>query len=528
MNPESTAAHSPLRRRAMLSICFGTFLEWYDFLTFASLVTYFGVLFYPPDRPVAALLASLATFGVGMLVRPLGALVFGSLGDRHGRRVVFITTLVLMGVATFGVGMLPTYSQIGLGAPILLLLLRLLQGFAAGGEIGGAGVYLAEHAPADRRGFFTCGLQLMGPLGIMASTAQIVALQAWLPEADFKAWGWRIPFLLSALLLLISLKSRVALYESPIFTALRQRKALATTPFRDCLRDRVTRNRMLLLFFCLSAGGSLLFFSSQVYLTVFLKNVVRLDPTMASGLVLASTLALFPMTLFFGWLSDHVGRRPVTLAGLLLGCLLLIPVAQGLLHYGNPALAQFNHSVPVQIWGANCDYNGWTEARNACERTQAQLPQWGVAYQVHPQASDVPLQVQVGQSTRLHGENPAVLHATLEAAGWPAQADASQVRWFPMLLLLLLPALAYVLATAPQTATFAELFPTRSRYSAVGVPHNLSAGWIGGLSPLVVTMLNVKFGVPGLGLWYVVAMLALAFLVGFFFMPETRHASLSD
>src|SRR5512145_1065223 len=263
------------QRKVVLGACFGTFMEWYDFLTFASLATYFSVLFFPPENPTAALLMSLATFGVGMVVRPLGSALFGNLADRFGRRPIFIATISLMGITTFLVGLLPTYAQIGLAAPILLLVLRLLQGFAVGGEIGGVAVYLTEHAPQGRRGFYTSVLQLMGPLGILVSTFQIVLLQVFLSDADFHSWGWRIPFLFSALLLFISIKSRMSLEESPVFRQMEEEGTLSKAPLRECLSDRRTLGRMALLFFCISAGGSLLFFSSQVYANVFLKSVVR-------------------------------------------------------------------------------------------------------------------------------------------------------------------------------------------------------------------------------------------------------------
>ncbi len=250
-----------IQRKVAIAACFGTFLEWYDFLTFASLATYFSVLFFPPDNPVAALLASLATFGVGMLVRPLGAALFGSLADKYGRRPIFIATIMLMGLATFGVGLLPTYRQVGMLAPVLLLVLRLLQGFSVGGEIGGSAVYLTEHAPDNRRGIYTSVLQLMGPLGILVSTMQILLLQALLSSTDFNAWGWRVPFLCSAVLLLVSLKSRLNLHESPVFRQMRENKTLSVTPLRECFTDRHTLGRMELLFFCISGGGSLLFFS---------------------------------------------------------------------------------------------------------------------------------------------------------------------------------------------------------------------------------------------------------------------------
>ncbi len=432
--------NSSIQKQVVVAACFGTFLEWYDFLTFASLATYFSVLFFPADDPVAALLASLGTFGIGMIVRPLGAALFGSLGDRHGRRTIFLVTIVLMGLATVCVGLLPTYEQVGLLAPALLLVLRMLQGLSVGGEIGGASVYLTEHAPEGRRGLYTSVLQLMGPLGMMASTLQIVVLQHFLDDADFKTWGWRIPFLLSAVLLAISIKSRLNLHESPVFRHLREKNALAKAPLRDCLRDKQTLGRMGLLFFCISAGGSLIFFSAQVYTNVFLKTVVKLPAAQASSLVMISTLALFPATLFCGWLSDRIGRRPVLLTGLVCGALAIFPVFQGLLHYGT-------------------------------------LP------------------------------TPDTTMLTL-------------------LLLVLVVPLACI--TGPQTATLPELFPARTRYTAVALPHNLSAGWIGGMSPFMVTWLGVHFASPLAGLWYPTALLIMATVVGYFFLPEVANRPLED
>jgi len=431
----ASVADSTAYRKVALAACFGTFIEWYDFLTFATLAIHFAVLFFPADDPVAGLLYSLATFGMGMVVRPLGAALFGSFGDRYGRRKVFIATIGIMGGATFLVGLLPTHAQWGWAATGMLLALRLVQGLAMGGEIGGANVFLAEHAPAERRGALTSVLQWMGGLGILASTLQLVLLQTWLSEADFKAWGWRIPFLLSALLLLASMKARLALHESPVFTELSRQNNTAKTPLLDCLRDRQTLGRMALLFFCISAGGGLLFFCSQVYASIYLKTVVKMDPVQVGWVTLAATLCLFPLTYVCGALSDRLGRRPVVLAGLLLGTASILPVYAGL-----QQLAQ----QPVLVF-----------------------------------------------------------------------------------VLLLIPVLAVALVTGPQTALLSELFPARTRYTAVGLPHNLAAGWIGGLSPYMVTLIADKSGSTLMGLGYPTALLLVALVVGYFFLPETRGADLN-
>lgn len=526
--PEPLEESPEIQRKVVVAACFGTFLEWYDFLTFASLATYFSVLFFPQGNPVTALLASLATFGVGMVVRPLGAALFGSLGDKYGRRPIFIATITLMGVTTFAVGLLPTFDQVGLLAPALLLLLRLLQGLAVGGEIGGAAVYLTEHAPNKRRGVYTSVLQLMGPLGMMASTLQVVLLGLLLSDADFRAWGWRVPFLLSSVLLAISLKSRLSLHESPVFRRLREKNALSRTPLRDCLRDRHTLGRMALLFFCISAGGSLLFFSSQVYTNVFLKNVVRLDAQLAGTLVMVATIALFPLTILFGWLSDRIGRRPVLLAGLLLGSLTLVPVFNGLLHFGNPALERFNNEVAVVLSGSACGYDPFTPARNDCERNQETLVKLGISYTLENSAGARETSIRVGNDNVVTGFHPERLAEALKAKGWTAQADASQANRLMLVLLMMVLVVAVALITGPQTATLAELFPARTRYTAVALPHNLSAGWIGGLSPFMVTFLSVKGGNALAGIWYPAGLLTLAFVIGLIFLPETANTPLDD
>ncbi|MDD2699827.1 MAG: MFS transporter [Sideroxydans sp.] len=513
------------QRKVVLAACFGTFLEWYDFLTFATLATYFSVLFFPPEDATAALLASLAAFGVGMIVRPLGSALFGTLADRYGRRPIFLVTISLMGGATFLVGMLPTYAQVGMLAPALLLLLRLLQGFAVGGEIGGVAVYLTEHAPDGRRGFYTSVLQLMGPLGILVSTFQIVLLHQFLDDASFSSWGWRVPFLFSVVLLFISIKTRMSLEESPVFKELQEQGRISQAPLRECFRDRQTLKGMALLFFCISAGGSLLFFTSQVYANVFLKSVVRLDAQLASTLVMLSTLLLFPLTIWCGWLSDRIGRRPVLLAGLLLGALSIIPVFKGLQHFGNPALQRFNSEVTVTLAGPDCNYSPFHKAMSECARNQEFFIKNGIVHSTEPGESVL---VRIGADVEVSGFDPAALSAGLQAKGWTEKADSAQANPLMLFLLLVIPVVAVGLITGPQTAVLPELFRARTRYTAAALPHNLSAGWIGGLSPFMVTLLSVNAGDVMAGLWYPVGMLILASIIGLMFLPETKDVVLGD
>lgn len=419
--------------------CFGTFLEWYDFLTFATLAVAFAPLFFPSSDPITGLLASLATFGAGMIVRPLGAAFFGSLGDRIGRRPVFLITISLMGGATFAVGFLPTYEQIGIWAPILLVSLRLLQGLSAGGEIGGSAVYLTEHAGNSNRGLKTSVLQLMGPLGMLVSTLQLVLLNQFLDPVSFKEWGWRVPFWFSIILLLVALKVRMTLEETPIFKEMLARGQTSKSPLRDNFRDKETRKQMFLLFFCISAGGSVLFFCVQVYTGIFMKSALQMNPQIVDTLTISATLVLFPLTIISGALSDRIGRRPVVISGLLLGTILIQP-----------------------------------------------------AYQF------------------------------LQALSQQGSPD-----YFLIAVTLITITLPLALVVGPQTALLAELFSAKTRNSAATLPHNLAAGWIGGLLPLIVTWLNKEFSSQLAGLWYPTIFLAIAAGLAIFFLPETKKVDLT-
>jgi len=429
---KQTSSHS--YRKVAVAACFGTFLEWYDFLTFATLAVVFAPIFFPSSDPSTALLASLATFGVGMVVRPIGAAIFGSIGDRIGRRPVFMITIALMGFATVCVGFLPTYAQVGIWAPILLVFLRLLQGLSAGGEIGGSAVYLTEHAGDSNRGFKTSFLQLMGPLGILVSTLQIALLQSFLTPEEFLSWGWRVPFWVSVILLLIAFKARMALEETPVYLQLSKSTTQSKNPLRDNLKDPETRKRMFLLFFCISAGGAVLFFCVQVYTSIFLKTTVKLAPELVDQLSVYATVALLPLTILAGWLSDKIGRKPVVVSGLILGSILILPA----FHF---------------------------------------------------------------------------LQSNSEST---------------LLIILVLIGLSAILAlvVGPQTALLAELFPAKTRNSAATLPHNLAAGWIGGLLPLIVTWLNQYWGSNVAGLWYPTIFLAGGAIVAILYLPETRKVNL--
>ena len=427
-------------QKVAIATCFGTFLEWYDFLTFATLAVTFGPLFFPSNNPTTTLLASLATFGVGMVVRPIGAALFGSIADRIGRKPVFLITIGLMGLATIAVGFLPTYNEIGIWAPTLLLLFRLIQGLSAGGEIGGGAVYLTEHAGNNSRGFKTSFLQLMGPLGIMASTLQIAILQMILSPEEFQTWGWRVPFWFSIVLLIIAYKTRMALEETPIFKTLQTENKLSKNPLKQNFSDPETRKRMFILFFCISAGGSILFFCIQVYTGVFLKSTLSLPTGKVDFLSIIATITLLPLTVLAGALSDKWGRRPIVISGLLIGALFLQPT--------------------------------YTLLQNL--------------------------------------------------------SQASSINLYLIQFIMMLMTIPLAMVVGPQTALLAELFPAKTRSSAAALPHNLAAGWIGGLLPLIVSWLNQRFENSLAGLWYPTIFLSISALLALLYLPETKHQDLSN
>jgi MFS family permease len=389
------------------------------------------------------LLASLATFGVGMVVRPIGAAIFGSMGDRIGRKPVFMITIAIMGLATLCVGFLPTYAQIGIWAPILLVGLRLLQGLSAGGEIGGSAIYLAEHAGNKYRGFKTSFLQLMGPLGILISTLQIALLQKWLSPEEFQSWGWRVPFWVSLLLLIIAIYIRKSLEETPAFLELAKHAEKNVSQLINNFKAPEIRKNMFILFFCISSSGAILFFCVQVYTAIFLKTSVQMSPELVDKLSIYSTLTLFPFTIFAGWLSDKMGRKPIILSGIVLGATLLYPAFQLLQKLGSLYIASPTYE-----------------------------PILGIG------------------------------------------------------LILSILSLSLGLVIGPQTAILAELFPAKNRNSAATLAHNLAAGWIGGLLPLIIAWLNQVGGDLLIGLWYPTVILGLASIFTYFLLIETHNIKL--
>ncbi|WP_240913829.1 MFS transporter [Sphingomonas sp. HDW15A] len=524
----------------------GTAFEWYDFFIFGSLTPVIAKVFLAGLDPTGALVAALALFAVGFAFRPLGAIIFGAMGDRVGRKATFLTTVSLMGGATFAIGLLPTYAQAGIVAPILLIFLRICQGTALGGEYGGAAIYVAEHADNDKRGAATGWIQSSASFGLLAALLVIFATRTALGEDAFNAWGWRIPFLVSIFLLAISVWMRVKLSESPEFAKLKEEGATTKAPLRESFATRDSLRRVAIAFFGIMCAQGAVWYFAFFYMQVFLEKSLGVPGATKDMLLIVMTLASAPLYVFFGWLSDRVGRKPVMLGGMLLALLLYFPGSHLIAKAANPALVAAQERTPVLVETdpATCssqfDPTGTAKFTSACDIAKSTLIARGIAYDTRPSAD---------RRTRVHageqivpiggGENAADLKAhkaeiatavngALEAVGYPKSADPKAIH-YPLLLTILL--LFVVAATAlygPQAAALVEMFPTRIRYTAMSLPYHVGTGWVGGFLPVTSFAIVAMTGDIYAGLWYAVAFTAISAVVTIFFLKETHGKPLDE
>ncbi|CAL1689993.1 Sialic acid transporter NanT [Brevundimonas subvibrioides] len=526
----------------------GTAFEWYDFFIFGSLTTIIARHFYADVGAATSYILALLTFGVGFVVRPLGALVFGWFGDKTGRKTTFLVTISLMGVATVAIGLLPDYGQIGIIAPILLLTLRVLQGFALGGEYGGAAIYVAEHAPAKKRGFLTGWIQTTAAIGLIMALSVILITRAILGVEAFDAWGWRIPFLLSSLLLIISLWIRLKLHESPAFKRMVAESTERQAPFRESFGTwKVGKFVLIALIGIMFAQGAV-WYAGYFYTRFFMERVLKVDVGTVDGLILAITLASAFLYVFFGWLSDRVGRKPVMVGGMVLFLLAVFPGFHALTNAANPALAQAQASSPVTVIAdpATCavqfDPVGKTAFASSCDLAKSVLSNAGVSYDNLAAAPGSVASVRIGTvevaSVEGTGLEAAALKtartdvetrvkAALTAAGYPATADPAGINLIAVFGILMVFMVAATAVYGPQAAALVELFPTRVRYTAMSLPYNVGTGWVGGLLPAASFALVAWSGNIYFGLWYSVAFTAVAAVVALIFLPETRGRDLN-
>jgi MFS family permease len=541
-------AFDPSHRRVIFASSLGTLFEWYDFFLYGALSAIISRQFFSGVNETTGFIFALLAFAAGFFVRPFGALVFGRLGDLVGRKYTFLLTIVIMGASTALVGVLPSYESIGVAAPVILVVLRMLQGLALGGEYGGAATYVAEHAPPGRRGFYTSWIQTTATLGLFLSLLVILACRLALGD-EFETWGWRIPFLLSIVLLGISVYIRLQLEESPAFLEIKNQGTLSKAPLREAFGNRANLRLVLLALVGATAGQAVVWYGGQFYALFFLEKTLQLD-SQAANLIIAAALVIgTPLFVVFGALSDRIGRKPLVLGGCVLAALSYFPTFKAIASYANPALERAVAGSPVTVLAnpADCTFQfdpiGRKSFRESCDVAKSALARAGVPYRneaapagtvamVRIGAGDTAVMVASFAGAALDGgdfkarnaEFNGRLRAGLATAGYPARADMAQVN-YPMVILLcswlmLLVAMVY----GPIAAWLVELFPTRIRYTSMSLPYHLGNGWFGGFLPVTSFAIVAATGDIYAGLWYPVAVAAATAVIGLFFLPETRDA----
>jgi len=536
-------------RHVILASSLGTMFEWYDFFLYGSLASIISKQFFAGVNETAGFIFALLTFAAGFAVRPFGALIFGRLGDLMGRKRTFLVTIVLMGSATCIVGLLPTYATVGVAAPIALICVRLLQGLALGGEYGGACVYVAEHAPSRKRGLYTSWIQATATLGLLMSLLVIMACRAAL-GAQFDTWGWRVPFLLSFVMLAISVYVRLQLAESPVFQEMVRQGTRSKSPVAESFARWENLKLVIPSLFGATAGMTVVFYCSQFYALFFLTQVIKLETQPANWLIAASLLLGAPFFVVFGRLSDRIGRKKIVLLGCTLAACTYFPIFKGLAHYANPGIEEAAQSNPVVILAdvTRCSFQldllGKRKLQRSCDIAKAVLAQAGVPYSLEPGPVGSPAAVRIGKPAssvmlpafeadrmttaelkQASAGFTKALSGALQYAGYPSKADPARIN-YPMLLLLLWILVLYVTLTyGPLAAWLVELFPPRIRYTSMSVPYNLAVGWIGGFLPTVAFGIVAITGDIYSGLWYPVLVALFSVVVGGLFLPETLERS---
>jgi MFS family permease len=540
-------SHAPMtndEKRVIFASSLGTVFEWYDFYLAGSLAAFISKSFFSGVNPTAGFIFTLLGFAAGFAVRPFGAIVFGRLGDMVGRKYTFLITIVIMGISTFVVGFLPGYAAIGIASPVIFIGMRLLQGLALGGEYGGAATYVAEHAPANRRGYYTSWIQTTATLGLFLSLLVILGVRTSMGEEAFGDWGWRIPFVASILLLGVSVWIRLQLHESPAFERIKAEGKTSKAPLTEAFGQWKNLKIVILALVGLTAGQAVVWYTGQFYALFFLTQTLKVDGTSANILIALALLIGTPCFVLFGALSDKIGRKPIIMAGCLIAALTYFPLFHALTHFANPALEAAQQKSPIVVVANpdECSFQfnpvGTAKFTSSCDIAKGALSRAGLNYDNVAAPAGTLAQIKVGDTVidTFDGRGAdakeqgkafeKTLSAALKAAGYPPKADPSQINW-PMTVVILTILVIYVtMVYGPIAAMLVEMFPTRIRYTSMSLPYHIGNGWFGGFLPATAFAIVAAKGNIFSGLWYPIVIALVTFVVGMLFVKETKDSNI--
>jgi MFS family permease len=523
-------------RMVIFASSLGTVFEWYDFYIYGTLAPILAAQFFSGVNPTAAFIFTLLAFAAGFAVRPFGALFFGRLGDLIGRKYTFLITMTLMGVGTFFIGLLPSYASAGIIAPVILICLRLAQGLALGGEYGGAATYVAEHAPRDKRGFYTSWIQTTATVGLFMALLLVLGVRSAQGEPTFAAWGWRIPFLLSAILLAVSIWIRLRLNESPLFQRMKEEGKQSKRPLSEAFGEWGNAKIAIFALLGATAGEAVVWYGGQFYALFFLTQTLKV-PAITAQIMIAVSLALgTPFFIVFGWLSDKIGRKPIILAGFALAVVTYFPIFQGITHFANPKLEKAIASSPVTVVAdpGECSFQfnpvGTAKFTSSCDIAKSALVARSVNYENVAAPAGTKASVKVGNETIQTGtpDFAKQLGDAITKHGYPPSADPNEINHVMTVILLTILVIYVTLVYAPIAAWLVELFPTRIRYSGLSLPYHIGNGWFGGFLPATVFAIVAATGNIYSGLWYPIVVAGMSFVIGLIFLPETKDRDITN
>jgi MFS family permease len=535
LNPARSGGMTSEERLVIFASSLGTVFEWYDFYIYGTLAVFLAKYFFSNVPANIAFIFTLLAFAAGFAVRPFGALIFGRLGDMIGRKYTFLITMSLMGIGTFFIGVLPGFASWGILAPTVLVGLRLVQGLALGGEYGGAAIYVAEHAPANKRGYYTSWIQTTATLGLFMAILLILGIRTWMGEAAFGDWGWRLPFLLSAILLAVSIWIRLKLNESPLFQRMVDEGKQSKRPLTEAFGQWSNAKIALAALLGATAGEAVVWYGGQFYALFFLTQTLKVPGVTANILIAIGLLIGTPGFIIFGILSDKIGRKPIILAGFVLAAVTYFPLFQGITHFANPKLEAALANAPVTVTSdpAECSFQfnptGVQKFTTGCDTIKAALVGLSVNYTNVTAPAGTTASVKIGDQTIAAGtpDLAKTIAAAVKTHGYPASADPNDIN-YPMTVLLLVILVIYVtMVYGPIAAWLVELFPTRIRYSGLSLPYHIGNGWFGGFLPATVFAIVAATGNIYSGLWYPILVAAGSFVIGLIFLPETKDRDIT-